>query len=172
MAFEKKFRFVSFIDINDQSVSNLQPTASLLIESLSAECSLACSQSSWQRLEMWKPNIRFCINWTTQSCVVKVLLIEGKLPSFDFSSICLNSSSGDLLLTKIFFEFGVPSAAFGLAGRFDAYDGTNEFCKSEVPERSIELTYACLILLLVPSISVTRGECWIATFLERGPDLD
>ena len=90
---------------------------------------------------------------------LKVLLIEGKLPSLDFSSTCLNSSSGDLLLTKIFFEFGVPSAAFGLAERFDAFDGTNEFCKSEVPERSIEVTCAWLTLLLVPETSVPRGEC-------------
>ena len=159
MAFEKNFRFVSFIDINDQSVSNLQPTASLLIESLSAECSLACSQSSDLSFEsllfvfaLIEPLVVLC-------CVVKVLLIEGKLPSLDFSSTCLNSSSGDLLLTKIFFEFGVPSAAFGLAGRFDAFDGTNEFCKSEVPERSIELSCACVILLLDPATSVPRGEC-------------
>ena len=124
----------------------------MLIESLSAECSLACSQSSDLSFE----SLLFAFALIEP---LKVLLIEGKLPSLDFSSTCLNSSSGDLLLTKIFFEFGVPSAAFGLAGRFDAFDGTNEFCKSEVPERSIELTYACLILLLVPSISVTRGEC-------------
>ena len=159
MEFEKNVRFVSFIEIERSVRNNLQRTASLLIESLSAECSLACSQSSDLSFEsllfafaLIEPLVVLC-------CVVKVLLIEGKLPSLDFSSTCLNSSSGDLLLTKIFFEFGVPSAAFGLAGRFDAFDGTNEFCKSEVPERSIELTYACLILLLVPSISVTRGEC-------------